>query len=378
VAQNYKRILLGILLFSIAYGIAVGQSDSSPAEKAKKAKPHAASRAWNFVASGDSRNCGNVVMPAIAAGAKKDHAAFYWHLGDLRAIHDADEDYLHEPEHRGQPVDMDLYHKDAWGDFAKNQISVFDPVPFFLGIGNHETTPPKTRAEFVTRFADWLDAPPLKQQRLADNPADLAPRTYYHWIQGGVDFIYLDSATRDQFDAEQLNWLEKVLQQGAARNPEVRSVVVGMHVALPESLARGHSMNDWELGTASGRQAYAYLQDFHRQTGKPVYILASHSHFYMRNIYDTPYWRSHGGVLPGWIVGTAGAFRYALPAGVPPSKRARTKVYGYLRATIHSNGRIDFTFRRVKRRDIPDAVQQTYTPDFVNWCFTNNADPSIP
>ena len=57
-----------------------------------------ASGAWTFVASGDSRNCGDVVMPGIAETAKKNHAAFYWHLGDLRAIYAIDEDILHQPE----------------------------------------------------------------------------------------------------------------------------------------------------------------------------------------------------------------------------------------------------------------------------------------
>jgi hypothetical protein len=42
--------------------------------------------------SGDSRNCGDVVMPSIAAGAVKDEAAFYWHLGDFRAMYGIDED----------------------------------------------------------------------------------------------------------------------------------------------------------------------------------------------------------------------------------------------------------------------------------------------
>ncbi len=40
---------------------------------------------WRFLASGDSRNCGDVVMPGIAETARKNQAAFYWHLGDLRA-----------------------------------------------------------------------------------------------------------------------------------------------------------------------------------------------------------------------------------------------------------------------------------------------------
>src|SRR5690349_21649561 len=115
---------------------------------------------WHFAVSGDSRNCGDVVMPAIAQGVKSDGAAFYWHLGDLRAIYGPDEDYKAEPEHRGQAPDKNAYLSSAWPDFIQNQLSAFAPVPFFVGIGNHETTPPKTRAEFVTQFAQWLDAPP--------------------------------------------------------------------------------------------------------------------------------------------------------------------------------------------------------------------------
>ena len=318
-------------------------------------------------------------MPAIAAGAKKDAAAFYWHLGDLRAIYTEDEDYLHQPEHRGQPVDKAQYQKDAWDDFVKSQIAPFAPVPFYIGMGNHETIAPKTRAEFAVRFSGWLDAPALKQQRLADAPGDSTPRTYYHWIQGGVDFIYMDNATKDQFDAEQMSWFEKTLQN-AASAPDVHALVVGMHESLPESLARDHSMNDWESGTTTGRQVYSSLLDFNNKTKKPVYILASHSHFYMTDLYDSDYWRTHGGVLPGWIVGTGGAFRYALPDDPDRSraKDARTKVYGYLLGTVHSGGSIDFTFREVKREDIPDDINQRYTPEFVTWCFDQNKDQKIP
>src|SRR5205807_3938197 len=77
---------------------------------------------WNFAVSGDSRNCGDIVMPAIAAGASKNNAAFYLHLGDLRAIFAPDEDYLHAPEHRGQPVDMDQYLIAAWDDYIPHQV----------------------------------------------------------------------------------------------------------------------------------------------------------------------------------------------------------------------------------------------------------------
>src|SRR5258707_8385047 len=150
---------------------------------------------WHFAVSGDSRNCGDVVMPSIAAGAAKNKAAFYWHLGDLRAIYGIDEDYQHSPEHRGRVVERAAYLKDAWDDFIQNQISAFGSMPFFVGIGNHETTPPKRREEFVAKFAPWLDSPTLKKQRIAEDPKAQAPTTYFHWITDGVDFIVLDKAT---------------------------------------------------------------------------------------------------------------------------------------------------------------------------------------
>lgn len=331
---------------------------------------------WNFAVSGDSRNCGNVVMPAIAAGVIKKHAAFYWHLGDLRAIYGPDEDYQHEPEHRGQAPDIARYLNTAWDDYVENQLSFFGKVPVFLGIGNHEVIRPKTREEFITRFGRWLDSPALQKQRQADQSSNQI-KTYYHWIQDGVDFIYLDNATPDQFDSDQMTWLEEVLKR-ATNNAAVRAVVMGMHEALPGSLAAGHSMNDFPVAMESGRKAYEDLLRFHRQTQKQVYILASHSHFYMSGIFDSDYWQAHGGVLPGWIVGTGGARRYPLPPDAGRAHEAREKVYGYLMATVHRNGSIDFKFQEIKPKDIPGAVSRRYTPEFVDYCFNENADFGRP
>ena len=78
------------------------------AAMAQTSHPQQKSSDWNFAVSGDSRNCGNVVVPSIAAGAAKNNAAFYWHLGDLRAIHGIDEDYQNTPEHRGKTIQKDL------------------------------------------------------------------------------------------------------------------------------------------------------------------------------------------------------------------------------------------------------------------------------
>ncbi|HET9184112.1 MAG TPA: hypothetical protein VFP59_18460 [Candidatus Angelobacter sp.] len=359
-----------MLLFACLAFSAMGQGQNRPSKRQAPAS-------WNFAVSGDSRNCGNVIMPAIAAGAKRNSAAFYWHLGDLRATYGLDEDYKDEPQHRGHPVDKSEYLMEEWPDFIQNQITPFQPLPFFLGIGNHETATPKTRADFTAEFSKWLTSPAIERQREADRSWDKGPmpRTYYHWIQGGVDFIYLDNATRDEFDPQQVKWFEDVLKH-AAGNSSVRAVITGMHEALPESLAYIHSMNDWPLGISTGHRVYADLLKFNRKTGKPVYILASHSHFFMTDIFESDYWRSHGGVLPGWIVGTAGAQRYRLPALASRAMEAKQNVYGYLLGTVHPGGKVDFSFQEIQRGDIPESINQRYTPQFVDYCFNQNSEVS--
>ncbi|HKW77286.1 MAG TPA: hypothetical protein VJN64_17265 [Terriglobales bacterium] len=346
---------------------------SFPAAAQKQAPTPNTNSAWHFAVSGDSRNCGNVVMPAIAVGVRNDAAAFYWHLGDLRVIDGPDEDYKAEPEHRGKPVDRKSYLENAWPDFIHSQLQAFAPMPFFIGIGNHEIKPPKTREEFVRQFSEWLDSPVLRKQRLADNPNDNRVRTYYHWIQGGVDFMYLDNATPDQFDDAQMKWVEGVLQR-AEKNPAVKSVVVGMHEALPDSLAAGHSMNNSQHGAESGRRVYRDLIKFHQQSKKNVYILASHSHFYMSGIFNSDAWRSQDAVLPGWIIGTAGAVRYALPPDKDQAREALTKVYGYLLGTVNGDGSVDFKFQQLSPEAIHAASDARFGPDFVNYCIEKNAD----
>jgi hypothetical protein len=328
---------------------------------------------WRFVASGDSRNCGDVVMPGIAETAKKNQAAFYWHLGDLRLTTGFDEDIQHQPEHIKKPLSIFDYEKIAWPDFIDSQIAPFGSIPFFVGIGNHETVPPlKTREDFVLQFADWLDAPALRAQRLRDDPADHRIKTYFHWIDRGVAFYFLDSASAEQFDAAQLGWFEGTLAKDLA-NPAVTTIVTGMHKALPESISAGHSMNESPTGTESGRRVYADLLRAQNDSHKRVYVLASHSHYYMDGIFNTDYWKHNGGVLPGWIVGTAGAVRYALPPNSSDAHGALLNVYGSLVGTVQPGGEISFEFDKLSETDIPEQVTARYGHDFVHWCFAENS-----
>jgi hypothetical protein len=326
---------------------------------------------WKFAVSGDSRDCGDMVMPAIAAGVHKSGAAFYWHLGDFRVIYRLDED-MSPPAELGlhnQPLDTPTYLKDAWPDFIAHQIVPFGALPVHLVIGNHETIPPMTREAWLVQFADWLETPALREQRLRDDSRDHKLHAYYHWIERGIDFISLDNATPEQFDPDQMKWLRAVLARDEA-SPQIRTIVIGMHEALPGSRSRMHSMSDSPLGDKSGREAYETLWHTHEAAHKRVYVLASHSHFYLDNIFETADWKDK--VLPGWIVGTAGAQRYKLPAEATPAQHGETNVYGYMVATVTAAGAVSFEFQRLKIDDIRASNSSRYPEPLITWCYNNN------
>jgi len=330
---------------------------------------------WRFAVSGDARNCGDVVMPAIAQGVTADGARFYWHLGDFRALVEFDEDMVGRAG--AGKLTVRSYLNTAWDDFIDSQLKPFGNLPVFLAIGNHELESARNRGDYVTQFGDWLVTPLLEKQRLADDPKDHKTKPYYHWIQGQIDFITLDNASHDQFSSAQVGWFEGLLKRAAA-NPEIKTVVVGMHAALPDSLSAGHSMNEWAEGIESGRRVYQDLLAFKSNTHKNVYLLASHSHFLMENIFNTYYILSHGGVLPGWIVGTAGAVRYRLPRESARAKIAKTDVYGYLLANVHPHATIDFSFRDVTQKDVPQTALQRFQAATVEQCFTGNKSDYQP
>ena len=203
------------------------------------------------------------------------------------------------------------YLKNAWPDFIDHQLRPFQSLEIFLGIGNHEPIFPQTHKAYLEQFEKYLNSPRLAGQRERDHDAG-GFRTYYHWVMNGsVDFISLDNASGNAFDKEQMAWIRARLAEDR-KSRAIATVVVGMHEALPGSKGMSHSMCDSPAGIQSGREVYNLLWDL-QQAGKKVYLLASHSHFVMDDVYNTPYWKDQ--VLPGWIVGTAGAVRYRLPPG---------------------------------------------------------------
>jgi hypothetical protein len=415
-SRPYGGFLIQLLLSVFVLAVVIWKLENNAGgllakqESAKTSKfIPAAEGTWRFIVSGDSRNCGDVVMPAIVAqGIERYQPSFYWHLGDLRAIYKIDEDMAAAAQKTGQYLSCESYHKRAWQDFIDHQIVPFGTTRFYLGIGNHEVIPPKTQAEFSSQFQDWLLTPRLLMQRqdkaeiaaaktgpcgkIAGRPY-LSAVPYYHWVQGKIDFISLDNSS-GVFPSDQLDWFDCTL--GRAQNSGgISTVVVGMHEALPASRASDHAMCDDAItdpaqkkeSCESGKHVYDALVEFQKM--KKVYVLASHSHFYMKGTFEN---QPPGNRLDGWIIGTAGAVRYALPSGTQPSADAKTDVYGYLLGTVQQNGEIDFKFQQVAESDIPGEVRQQYPPALISWCYdknsrsqgpdseetTNRCSPSIP
>ena len=348
-------------------------------------------KSWYFAVSGDSRDCGDLVMPKIAKSieniSSRTPVEFYWHMGDFRRMFDIDCDMLKRKYPNFDcvtrsggglgPDEMNEYLDAAWDDFIKNQIAPFGKTPVFLGIGNHELLANRTRNEYRRKFQKWLTQQTLHDQRNYDaanyhlytNEGD----TYYHFIKNGVDFIYLDNADATEFDAAQINWLSEVLKaDGAAetapsaRKNDVTTIVVGMHAALPYSKSRNHGMDATCQGVCSGRQVYDMLRRAQTVFGKKIYALASHSHYFQENIFETQ--QLEGQSIQGWLVGTAGAEQYK-------SDFWQSIQYGYLLIEVRADGTLNPRFNPVTR-DMPPQATGEGASSLTTFCYEKNMCPA--
>jgi hypothetical protein len=340
---------------------------------ANSAAAQAHTSTWTFAVSGDSRNCGDFVMPAIAAKVKAEKDAFYWHLGDFRWMTSADQDMVAiEPD--VAKLSKSDYQQRAWDDFLTHQMAAFGSFPVFLGRGNHETVAPMTRDGYIAKFASFLNRPEIVAERKADGDASAPLEPWYHWTENGVDFITLDNSSHDEFSAAELKWLRGVLDRDLNPHSGIHTIVAGMHEALPHSTSSNHAMDDWDLGLHTGELVYTWFFDA-QSAGKHVYIIASHSHYYSPNIFDTSYWKQYTArVVPGWIIGTAGAHRYKLSPDA--GKASQTDVYGFMQGTVHADGTIDFDFEHHKLSE--DDLKQARWPnaplDAIHECYIHNSD----
>ncbi len=338
--------------------------------------PSGPPKTWRFAVSGDSRDCGDCVMPKIAASlaglAKTAPVEFYWHLGDFRNGRIVDRDFL--VLNGGD----EGYHRRAWDDFLARQIAPVEAVTkVFLGIGNHELIFPWWgHDEYREKFGRWLSQEPIGSQRVRDREAGLVSDKHHvdtHWVLNGIDFIYLDNSDsyaftpsyllHPAFTDEQIKWPRGVLLLDA-ENDDVKTIVVGMHAALPDSSASAHAMDDTCHGRSSGREVYDLLWNAQGLVRPPekrkrVYVLASHAHDFQENIFA----KGHPGkVLPGWIVGTAGAPQHQTPIR-----------YGYLLFEVVEDRSITMKFVEVTKNDPPLATSAAER-ELTEWCWTKNTE----
>lgn len=331
---------------------------------------------WYFAVSGDSRDCGDLIMRKIARSIELLRAtapvSFFWHLGDFRNGKKADRDFV--LLNGGD----DGYHHHAWDDFLARQIAPLEAqTQVFLGIGNHELVFPFwSHDEFREKFGKYLLQEPIRIQNVADRAAQIRRDEHhidYHFVKNGVDFICLDNSDTYAFTPEyllhpaftpnQIRWLEGVLE-GDAGNPAVKAIVVAMHAALPGSSASNHAMDDTCHGRASGQTVYDMLYKAQALSGPPerrkrVYVLASHSHDYAENVFE----KGHPGkVLPGWIIGTAGAAQHDIPIR-----------YGYLLFEVRPDATLKATFKEITRDSQPLPSTQAER-DLTDFCYTQNVE----
>lgn len=309
-------------------------------------------------------------MPAIAASVKSEKDVFYWHLGDFRWMSEPDQDLI-AMDHKENPFTAENYKQLAWDDFLEHQMAAFGSLPVFLGRGNHETVAPMTRDGYIAKFSSFLNRPEIVAQRDKDRSVAAPIGPWYHWTENGVDFITLDNASHDEFTDAQLRWLRGVLDRDLAPDSGIRTIVAGMHEALPHSTGSEHAMDDWARGRETGEEVYTWFHQAQAE-GKYVYLIASHSHYYSPNIYNTPYWMEHGGTpVPAWIIGSAGARRYKLPPDAHAG--AKTHIYGYIQGTVHADGRITWTLHELSEHDLLRARWPNAPVGAIHECFLHNA-----
>lgn len=338
---------------------------------------------WYFAVSGDSRDCGDLIMPKIAQAIAGQNStvpiSFYWHLGDFRALYRVDCDIAKRsnPKFRCKPrskspdetaAQKSEYLKTAWDDFITRQLTPFreNNIPVFLGIGNHELIANHNRTRYKEKFEKWLKQDSIETQRKLDRTKQIESSsgdTFYHFVRNGVDFIYLDNAEGNAFLQEEIDWLFRVLDADA-KDDAVKTIIVGMHEALPGSTSSNHAMDDAVCAEiCQANRVYERLFQVQNLTGPPdkqkhVYLLASHSHFFRENIYQTAAHKDK--VLKGWLVGTAGAEQY------------QTKIqYGYLQVEVHPDGTIGAEFKEVGK-DSPPLNQDPGSAELTTYCFGRN------
>jgi len=177
-----------------------------------------------------------------------------------------------------EPLNIIDYESSAWPDSSPIKIAPFGDLPVFLSPGNHETIPPATRADYLAQFCGLARYSPFAPAKAQDDPRDHKLRAYYHWSR--ATWISSRSITppRTSSTRAQMDWIRAAIKRDETSD-QIRTIVVGMHEALPGSLGDLHSMSESGQGARTGREVYEALLHAQNSAHKRVYVFASHSHY---------------------------------------------------------------------------------------------------
>src|SRR3982751_2779332 len=165
-----SKLVFPLLISALFISATIYVNGSSGHRRMRSTTPRsvvASSKSFYFAVSGDSRDCGDLIMPRIAQSIERSRPQapieFYWHLGDLRAMLRIDCDIAKRTNpgfqcdpYKRTPTEISAsektaYQEHAWDDFIEHQIALFGNIPFVLGVGNHELVE-RTRDDFRLKF----------------------------------------------------------------------------------------------------------------------------------------------------------------------------------------------------------------------------------
>jgi hypothetical protein len=77
-------------------------------------------------------------------------------------------------------------------------------------------------------------------------------------------------------------------------------------------------------------------------------------------------------VVPGVIIGSAGAHRYLLPTTAAPG--SKTHIYGYLQVTVHDDETMDFALKEITEAEMTKHKWTNAPQAAIHECYVGNSD----
>ena len=139
----------------------------------------------------------------------------------------------------------------------------------------------------------------------------------------------------------------------ASSNPEVRALLVRYACRAAGQRCYRPQYERLVYGSKAGA-AFTPISSISRRRQKNLCTCWPATRiFYMSGIFNSEYWAAHGGELPGWIVGTAGAVRYAFRPDAARAKKLAPRYTATCWAQSITMGKLILSSKRSRNRILP-------------------------